>query len=118
MVRYKEKLISSPRPNMLGGEGTAMVTPLFEKGEYRGHARLMSVLTLEPGCTVGEHKHEGEEEFVYILSGNAIYYDNGVQKEMKAGDTAITISGQTHRIDNKGTESLKYLAMVLTYDEA
>lgn len=116
MIKRKKNLTPTPRPNMLGGKGTAQVSSLFEKGEYRGHARLMAVLELEPGCSVGDHRHQEEEEFVYILSGRAVYYDNGVREELLPGDAALTVSGEGHEIVNEGTETLRYLAMVLTYD--
>ncbi|MCD2492973.1 cupin domain-containing protein [Lacrimispora sp. NSJ-141] len=117
MIRRSLERTAEERFQMLGGKGTARLYPLFTKGEYLGHARLMSVVELQPGCSVGEHRHDDEEEFVYILSGTAVYYDNGEKQELKPGDAAITISGQTHRIDNEGIEPLTYLAMVLTYGE-
>ena len=33
-----------------------------------GMGRLYSVITLEPGCGVGLHKHEGDCETYFILS--------------------------------------------------
>ena len=116
MIKKQRTLSVVPRPNMLGGRGCAQVSELFTKGEYQGHARLMAVLELEPGASVGNHRHEDEEEFVYILSGKAVYYDNGRREELFPGDAALTVSGESHEIINEGPEKLQYLAMVLTYE--
>ena len=42
-------------------------------GEYKGKSRLIGVITLEPGCSIGAHIHENEEEVFYIMEGTATY---------------------------------------------
>ena len=103
------------RLHMLGGDGSAMVREMFLKGEYRGHARLMAVLTLEPGCSVGKHTHHGDEELIYILQGSCRYDDNGTVCRLSPGDAALTRDGESHEIVNDTDRSVEYLAVVLTY---
>ena len=66
------------KPAMLGGQGTAKLCEIFQKGDYRGQARLMGVLTLEPGCSVGNHVHMHDEELIFVLSGCCEYNDRTV----------------------------------------
>lgn len=104
-----------PKPQMFGGEGTAQLREIFAKGDYLGHARLMGVLTLAPGCSVGEHTHQNDEELVYILKGSCVYYDNAEKHVLGVGDAALTRGGESHRIVNESEELVEYLAVVLTY---
>lgn len=106
-VKYKE--------HMFGGEGTAVITELFLKGEYKGSCRLMATLTLKPGESVGHHVHENDEEFVYILSGSCKYEDNGIWTRLEAGEASLTRSGESHTIINDTESSITYIAVVLTY---
>lgn len=102
------------REHMFGGEGTAEVRALFEKGAYHGHCRLMAELTLKPGESVGQHTHEGDEELIYMLEGTCRYEDNGRWTELHTGDAALTRSGESHEICNDSDNTVRYLAVVLT----
>lgn len=100
---------------MFGGEGIAFMREIFSKGEYHGQARLMAVLTLHPGCSVGEHTHQNDEELIFILSGCCDYLDNTNWTTLQAGDAALTCGGETHKIVNSSNDDVTYLAIVLTY---
>lgn len=114
MIRRSEERLCEERSSMLGGNGIVRVFPLFFTDEYKGHSRLMAELVLEPGCSVGKHRHMDEEELIYVLSGRASYDDNGTKIMLNAGDAAITGPGERHEIVNPGPKSLRYLAVVLT----
>lgn len=103
------------KPKMFAGEGTARLNELFKKGEYAGQCRLMGTLTLEPGCSVGEHTHQNDEELIFIISGRCEYSDDGVVTTLSAGDAALTVGGHSHAIRNLSNENCVYLAVVLTY---
>lgn len=103
------------KPAMLGGQGTAKLCEIFQKGDYRGQARLMGVLTLEPDCSVGNHVHMHDEELIFVLSGCCEYNDNGNITVLETGDAALTRSGERHEIKNTSNEQMTYLAVVMTY---
>jgi len=75
----------------------------------------MGVLTLDPGCSVGEHTHQNDEELVYILKGSCVCYDNGERHILSEGDSMLTRSGESHCIVNESDAPVEYLAVVLTY---
>lgn len=97
------------------GVGKTEVTTLIEKEEIGGACRLFAQFTLKPGCSIGRHGHEGEEELYYIISGKGMVDDNGVKKTVQAGDATITPSGCFHAIENCGEDELQFVACVLTY---
>jgi quercetin dioxygenase-like cupin family protein len=116
MIRRNSDMTSTVKPNMRGGDGSAVVTDVLNKGEYKGASRLVATITLEPGCSIGEHVHENEEEIFYIIEGTATYDDNGEIRTLKKGDSCICLGSQKHSIANRTEdETLVVFAVILTY---
>lgn len=115
MIRYAKDMQIIDKVQMCGGKGTTKMSPLFASNEFKGRARLICTITLAPGCSVGEHKHEDEEEIIYIVNGKATYYDNREVYELHPGDVALTLGGMSHGIANNTDEMLVYTATILTY---
>ena len=115
MIKHKEEMKITVRENMRGGDGQAVITDVLNKDEYNGHARLLGTITLEPGCSIGPHIHENEEEVFYIIDGEAVYNDNGEEKTLYKDDSCICLGGQTHSIANRTDKTLVFFAAILTY---
>ena len=73
MIKRASEMPRTVKPQMRGGDGQAVVTNLLDAGEYQGKSRMIATITLEPGCSIGEHVHEKEEEVFYIIQGTATY---------------------------------------------
>lgn len=99
--------------NLQGGKGKAQLLEIFSQDELKGKCRLFKKITLEPGCSIGTHSHDQEEEIYYILSGKGIVEDNGKVFEIEAGDALKTGGGEFHSITNNGTEPLVFMAVVI-----
>ena len=116
MIKRAEEMKSAVKVNMRDGDGQVVVTNILESGEYKGKSRLVATLTLEPGCSIGEHVHENEEEIFYIIKGTATYNDNGKTEILNVGDSCVCLSGQEHSIANEtADETLEIFAVILTY---
>lgn len=115
MIKRKEDMTPQIKVNMRGGDGQAVVTPVLEKDEYNGKSRLVATIVLEPGCSIGPHIHENEEEIFYIIDGVATYYDNGETVTLNPGDSCVCLGGQTHSIANRTDATLRVFAVILTY---
>lgn len=74
---------------------------------------LYAMVRLLPGEEVEFHVHTGETEIYYILSGKALYDDNGEKTELDAGDVTFTPDGSGHGIKNIGQETLRFMALVV-----
>lgn len=115
MIKKSEEMIENIRTAMRGGDGQVVCKDFLSKGEYDGKARLFSTLTLEPGCSIGKHVHENEEEIFYVLNGVATYDDNGTVVKMHPGDSCICRSGESHAIANREESgTLTVVAVILT----
>lgn len=116
MIKRNSEMNTEKRENMRGGDGVVSICNILEKGEYKGSARLLGTITLKPGCSIGAHVHENEEEVFYIIKGTATYDDNGKTEILSAGDSCICLSGETHSIANREAEGdVVLFAAILTY---
>ncbi len=75
--------------------------------------KVIMTNNLEVGAMIGEHSHIDDEEFYYIISGKGKVIDDGLEKEVNAGDLVYTGSGHSHSLENIGNEMLKFLAFII-----
>lgn len=115
MIKNAEDMIKEIKEQMRGGKGSAELTHIFMQDELRGKARLFAKIVMEPGCSIGKHVHDGEEEIFYILNGNALIDDDGHKVEVKSGDAIITGNGASHAVENIGDTALEIMAVILLY---
>jgi len=113
MVRKKSELAVTEKKNLRDGDGTAHLNMLFTPDETSGICKLCAHVSLDPGSSVGKHMHDKDQEIYYITAGTGIVDDNGIKKRVSAGDAVLTTSGESHSIENDGTEPLTFLAVVL-----
>ena len=66
MIIRAENCVTENRVNMRGGDGTVKVTHFCGKEELLGKGRFFARITLEPGCSIGEHIHEGDSELFVV----------------------------------------------------
>ena len=115
MVKKAEQMRHELKKRMRGGDGTVELVHILEGGEYKGKARLFAKIILQPGCSIGAHIHEGEEEIFYLLRGEASFMDGETEKRLLPGDAAVTLGGEGHSIANRGQETVELVAVILTY---
>jgi len=113
MVIKIEDMKSEQRERMRGGEGTVGLLSIVPADDLPAKARLFSVVTLQKGCSIGSHIHENETEIFYILEGEGMLNDNGVNKTLRAGDCNVCPSGHSHAIANEKEEPLKFIAAIV-----
>ena len=117
MIRHNGEYRLEERFEMRGGKGTVKIEHLWEpKTQILAPNRLMARITLEPGCSVGFHPHDGEEELYYILSGQALVNDDGVETILNVGDCTLTGNGAGLAIACSGNEPLVIMAIVSSYN--
>ena len=113
MIKRQSFYETKINENMRGGDGCVKIESLLTPDEMNNKGRLYAKITLEPGCSIGFHVHEGEMESYHSISGTAEYDDNGKTVTLQAGDTTHTPSGEGHSIKNAGDETLVLIALIL-----
>ncbi|MBD58693.1 MAG: transcriptional regulator [Citromicrobium sp.] len=74
----------------------------------------VSHVVLEPGAWSSQrHWHEGEDEIVVMLSGEAVLVDEGGETPMRAGDIAAfpKNDGNGHVLQNRSDEPCCFVAV-------
>lgn len=115
MIKNAKDMVNEIKHEMRGGKGDVELTHIFGQEELTGKARLCARITINPGCSIGLHEHQAEEEIFYIMSGKGLVNDNGSIREVAAGDAVLTGNGASHSIENTGREPLVLLAVILLF---
>ena len=104
------KVVTMPSAN---GKGELKLELVLDK-ELGDKCGLYAKVTIPAGSVLGYHEHHGEGESYFVLSGEAVYDDNGVKRVIKPGDTTWTPSGTGHGVDNSnGKEDLVFMALIV-----
>ena len=98
---------------MRGGNGTVELTNFVTPAEMNDKGRLFANITLKPGCSIGYHVHEKDSELFYVMKGEALYNDNGVESVVSAGDVMLCPAGTGHSVANNGQEDVELCAVIV-----
>ena len=67
--------------------------------------------TLPPGATIGEHRHDDNEELYYVLEGHGTMILDGQRSPIGAGDVSVVHPGHTHGIENSNDSAMRLLVV-------
>lgn len=107
----QQQTMEKPR----GGEGMAIRMAYEAAAGFGGEVTNFAMMQLEPGSSIGYHKHEGDMEMYLVLDGNGATNDNGEVDRLNAGDLLITKDGESHSLTNDTGEALTFLALILKH---
>lgn len=113
MFIKSEEMQMKPRVRLKDGFGTTDFLHIIPAESLPGKCRLFSVMSLEKGCSVGRHAHDGETEIYYVIEGEGIINDNGTIRPFKKGDCNVCGKGDFHSVSNENDETLKMIAVIV-----
>jgi quercetin dioxygenase-like cupin family protein len=113
MIRKRSDLAPEVREKIRGGAGRAVALEYLRKGEMAG-LDFMSLITLEPGASVGEHPHPSAEEFYLIVSGRGTALLDGEAFPVEPGDAFLCKAGHSHGLECGTGAPLTFLAVLVT----
>ena len=67
---------------------------------------------LEPGCSIGMHRHEDNSEIIYFLKGKDTALFDDDKEEVSEGMCHYCPKGHSHSLINDGKEDLIFFAVV------
>lgn len=115
MIRRSGDMKGEVREKMRGGAGSVTVRHYFSKDEFRSKTRLCAKLILPPGCGIGLHQHDAEDEVYIVLAGSGVLNDGISQSRISSGDAVLTGNGESHSILNDGGKPLEMVAVINCY---
>ncbi len=98
---------------LANGKGLAVNREILLPEEFCGKGRLFKHIVLQPGCSVGAHKHEGEFEVYYILKGEGSGREHCGTASVRVGVMIYCPSCAMHVIDKTDTEDLEFIAVIV-----
>jgi len=111
----KESMLKAERKEAAGGKGTLYGDYAFprDKAQKDEAIKEISWLTLQPGDSIGYHKHINNEDTYIIVSGQGVFKDrDGKDYPVKAGDVTIVRKGESHGLVNTGKEPLVFVDVI------
>lgn len=114
-VYPKESLLKADKKEAGGGKGTLQGEYAFvrDKATKDQAIKEISWLTLQPGDSIGYHKHTANEDTYVIVSGTGTFKDkDGKDVPVKAGDVTIVRKGESHGLTNTGSVPLVFVDVI------
>jgi quercetin dioxygenase-like cupin family protein len=111
VIRKKAEVQAQTREAIRGGVGRALMREYIGPGAMAG-VEFVSVLTLEPGASIGQHPHPSEEELYLILEGSGTGLLDGEAFPVSAGDAFLCKAGHAHGLQNSPDSPLTFLAVL------
>lgn len=99
--------------HLRGGDGAVIRRTLIAPEDSCGKFNMCAVLTLEPGCGIGEHAHMPDAEFCYLMEGELVIEDAGREYTVHPGDAWICGDGAEHYTKNCSDKKAVFMAVVV-----
>jgi mannose-6-phosphate isomerase-like protein (cupin superfamily) len=84
----------------------------LENGDFRhvlytGHNLQLVLMSLPPGCDIGEEVHEDRDQFFRFEQGSGVVRIDGVDNRVEGDFAVIVPAGARHNVINTGGEPLR-----------
>ena len=79
----------------------------FRRVLYTGHNLQLVLMTLPPGCDIGEEVHPDRDQFFRFETGRGEVWIDGLRHPVEGDDGVIVPAGARHNVVNTGTKPLK-----------
>jgi mannose-6-phosphate isomerase-like protein (cupin superfamily) len=79
----------------------------FRRVVYTGKNLQLVLMTLPPGCDIGEEVHEDRDQFFRIEEGNGVIYIDGAANRVEDDFAVIVPAGARHNVVNDGAGPLQ-----------
>jgi len=79
----------------------------FRRVLYTGHNLQLALMTLPPGCDIGEEVHPDRDQFFRIEAGSGVVKIDGVENRVEDDFAVIVPAGARHNVINTGSAPLR-----------
>ncbi|MCC6591226.1 MAG: cupin domain-containing protein [Bryobacterales bacterium] len=106
-----DKALLKDMPNYLGGKGTARYRRALQPEVFYTNWSYVDHIVLPEGAGVGRHRHEGVEEFYYVINGEGTARVDKESAPIKAGDAVPVFLNETHAFENTSSRPLELMVV-------
>jgi mannose-6-phosphate isomerase-like protein (cupin superfamily) len=79
----------------------------FRRVLYTGHNLQLVLMTLPPGCDIGEEVHPDRDQFFRFEEGSGVVKIDGVDNRVEEDFAVIVPAGARHNVINTGDAPLR-----------
>lgn len=79
----------------------------FRRVLYTGHNLQLVLMTLPPGCDIGEEVHPDRDQFFRIEEGKGVVDIDGAENPVEDDFAVVVPAGARHNVRNTGSEPLR-----------
>jgi mannose-6-phosphate isomerase-like protein (cupin superfamily) len=79
----------------------------FRRVLYTGHNLQLVLMTLPPGCDIGEEVHPDRDQFFRIEEGSGVVRIDGADNRVEDDFAVIVPAGARHNVVNTGSAPLR-----------
>jgi mannose-6-phosphate isomerase-like protein (cupin superfamily) len=79
----------------------------FRRVLYTGKNLQLVLMTLPPGCDIGEEVHEDRDQFFRVEEGEGVVRIDGVEHKVTDDFAVIVPAGARHNVINSGSAPLR-----------
>jgi len=79
----------------------------FRRVLYTGHNLQLVLITLPPGCDIGEEVHPDRDQFFRIEEGTGAVDIDGIANHVEDDFAVIVPAGARHNVRNTGSQPLR-----------
>lgn len=98
-----------PVVNMNGGKGTVQYRRALQPEVFFTNWAYVDHAVVPSGASIGKHRHQGVEEFYYVMNGRGVAYVNDEKAEIVKDHAIPILLNDVHSFENTGTEPLEFL---------
>ena len=111
-VKKQKEMRRQPLEQCHDGRGALDWTCILNGEELQGRGvNFIHDDVLPPGVSIGPHRHTGDEEYYYIISGRGLMTLNQERIEVAAGDITAVFPGGLHGLENTGDQDLRLIVI-------
>jgi mannose-6-phosphate isomerase-like protein (cupin superfamily) len=109
ITMHLDRKLLKPMTGMYGGKGTVQYRRVLPPEVFYTNWSYIDHLLLPPGTSAGKKRHEGVEEFYYVMSGDGTARINNESASIHKGDAVPVLLTDIHSFENTGSGDLEFM---------
>ncbi len=100
-----------------GGTGSVDLYEIWGNSDFKSGIDFIDRVVVQPGSTIGFHKHGENEEMYIVLKGRGLMKIEDDEIAIKKGDMILNPAGGRHGLVNNSDEDIDILVLQVSINE-